>query len=107
MERGCCPTEIGGGRAVVTENYMALEGTKGRELLTTKLFLPYLPIAVNMMPPFLVAMPWSAVGEFVLVISIVFLLILSAHISVLLRLQFGRVLRLGDASDLSGAHLYI
>ena len=29
-------------------------------LLTTQLFLPYLPIATNVVPPFLVVMPWLA-----------------------------------------------
>jgi len=65
-------------------------------LSTTQLFLPYLPIATNVMPPFLVVMPWDAIAEFVLALFIVFLLALSMHVSLLLRLQLGRVLRLGE-----------
>jgi len=65
-------------------------------LSTTQLFLPYVPIATNMMPPFLVVMPWAAIGEFVLALLLVFVLALSIHVSLLLRLQLGRVLRLGE-----------
>ena len=65
-------------------------------LSTTQLFLPYVPIATNMMPPFLVVMPWGAIGEFVLALLVVFVLALSLHVSLLLRLQLGRVLRLGE-----------
>jgi putative ABC transport system permease protein len=66
-------------------------------VLTTRLFLPYLPIAANVVPPFIVVMPWLAVGEFVLAVLVVFLLVLSVHVSLLLRVQPGRVLRLGEA----------
>ena len=66
-------------------------------VLTTKLFLPYLPIATNTMPPFLVVMPWLAVSEFVLAVLVVFGLVLSADVYMLLRLQLGRVLRMGEA----------
>jgi putative ABC transport system permease protein len=66
-------------------------------LLTTRLFLPYLPIAASVVPPFVVVMPWVAVGEFVLAVLVVFLLVLSVHVSLLLRVQLGQVLRLGDA----------
>jgi putative ABC transport system permease protein len=65
-------------------------------LLTVRLFLPYLPIAANVVPPFIVVMPWAAVGEFMLALTIVFIVVLTLHISFLLRLQVGRVLRLGD-----------
>jgi putative ABC transport system permease protein len=65
-------------------------------LLTTRLFLPYLPIATNVVPPFVVVMPWLAVGAFVLAVLLVFVLVLSVHVSLLLRAQLGRVLRLGE-----------
>ncbi len=65
-------------------------------LLTTHLFLPYMPIAANVVPPFLVVMPWSAVGAFVLAMLIAFVLVLSVHVTLLLRVQLGRVLRLGE-----------
>lgn len=66
-------------------------------VLTTRLFLPYLPIAANVVPPFIVIMPWLAVGEFVLAVLVVFVLVLTIHVSLLLRVQLGQVLRLGDA----------
>ncbi len=65
-------------------------------LLTTRLFLPYMPVAANAVPPFLVVMPWSAVGAFVLALLVTFVLALSAHVTLLLRVQLGRVLRLGE-----------
>jgi putative ABC transport system permease protein len=65
-------------------------------LLTIRLFLPYLPIAANVVPPFIVVMPWAAVGEFILALTVVFIVVLSLHVSFMLRLQIGRVLRLGD-----------
>ena len=65
-------------------------------VLTTRLFLPYLPIATNTVPPFLITMPWLTVGEFVLVVLAVFAAVLSAHSTMLLKLQLGRVLRLGE-----------
>lgn len=65
-------------------------------LLTTRLFLPYMPIAANMVPPFIVVMPWSAVVAFVLAMLVAFVLVLSAHVTLLLRAQLGRVLRLGE-----------
>jgi len=65
-------------------------------VLTTRLFLPYMPIAANVVPPFLVVMPWSAVGAFVLAMLIAFVLVLSVHVTLLLRVQLGRVLRLGE-----------
>lgn len=66
-------------------------------ILTTKLFLPYMPIATNVVPPFQVIMPWLSIGEFVLAVLVVFMLVLSAAVYMLLRLQLGRVLRLGEA----------
>jgi putative ABC transport system permease protein len=66
-------------------------------LLTIRLFLPYLPIAANVVPPFIVVMPWAAVGEFILALTVVFIVVLSLHVSFMLRLQVGRVLRLGDS----------
>lgn len=74
----------------------AILGGIAAGLLTTRLFLPYLPIAANTMPPFLVIMPWVAVAGFVLAMLLVFLLTLGVHVSLLLRLQLGRVLRLGE-----------
>ncbi len=74
----------------------AILGGIAAGLLTTQLFLPYLPIATNVVPPFLVVMPWFAVGEFVLAILVVFLIVLSGHVTLLLRVQLGRVLRLGE-----------
>jgi ABC-type antimicrobial peptide transport system permease subunit len=65
-------------------------------MLTTQLFLPYMPIATNVVPPFLVVMPWAAVGGFVLAVLIVFLLVLSIQVSLLLRVELGKVLRLGE-----------
>jgi putative ABC transport system permease protein len=65
-------------------------------LLTTQLFLPYMPIATNAVPPFLVVMPWAAVGEFVVTVLVVFVLVLIVHVSLVLRTQLGGVLRLGD-----------
>ncbi len=65
-------------------------------VLTTRLFLPYLPFATNILPPFLVVMPWSAVGQFVAAVLLVFIVVLSINVSMLLRLHLGRVLRLGD-----------
>ena len=65
-------------------------------LLTTQLYLPYLPIATNVVPPFVVTMPWVATGEFVMAILVVFVLVISVHVSLLLRVQLGRVLRLGE-----------
>jgi putative ABC transport system permease protein len=65
-------------------------------LLTIRLYLPYLPIAANVVPPFIVVMPWAAVGEFILALTVVFIVVLSLHVSFMLRLQIGRVLRLGD-----------
>jgi putative ABC transport system permease protein len=66
-------------------------------VLTTKLFLPYMPFATNTVPPFLVVMPWVAVAEFIAAVLVVFLVVLSGHVYMLLRLQLGRVLRLGEA----------
>jgi putative ABC transport system permease protein len=66
-------------------------------LLTARLFLPYLPIAAYVVPPFVVAMPWAAVGEFVLAVLVAFIIVLSVHITLLLRMQLGGVLRLGEA----------
>jgi putative ABC transport system permease protein len=75
----------------------AILGGIAAGVLTTRLFLPYLPIAANVVPPFVVVMPWLAVGEFVLSMLIVFVLVLSMHVSLLLRVQLGQVLRLGEA----------
>ncbi len=66
-------------------------------VLTTVLFLPYIPIAQSTLPPYLVVVPWSAVEGFVLVVLIVFVLVLSVHVWMLLRANLGRVLRLGEA----------
>jgi ABC-type antimicrobial peptide transport system permease subunit len=65
-------------------------------LLTPRLFLPYLPVAASVVPPFVVVMPWLAVGEFVLTVLLVFVLVLSLHVSLLLRAELGGVPRLGD-----------
>jgi hypothetical protein len=65
-------------------------------LLTTQLFLPYMPIAPNVVPPFRVVMPWLATGEFVLAVLIAFILVLSVHVTLLLRMQLGHVLRMGE-----------
>ena len=66
-------------------------------VLTTQLFLPYLPIATYTMPPFLVVTPWSAIAAFALAMLGIFLLILGVYLTLVLRLHLGRVLRLGDA----------
>src|SRR6185312_16300775 len=66
-------------------------------LLTTQLYLPYLPIATRSLPPFLVVTPWSSVLLFVLALFVLFLLVLSVHVLLVIRLPLGRVLRLGDA----------
>jgi hypothetical protein len=42
-------------------------------------------------------MPWVAVAEFIAAVLVVFLVVLSGHVYMLLRLQLGRVLRLGEA----------
>ena len=55
-----------------------------------------MPIAANVVPPFLVVMPWSDVGAFVLALLVAFVLVLSMRVTVLLRAQRGRVLRLGE-----------
>lgn len=65
-------------------------------LLTTELFLPYLPIAAHTLPPFLVVMPWGAVAAFIGAALAVFVLVLSLHVWMLLRLHLGHVLRLGE-----------
>ena len=65
-------------------------------VLTTRLFLPYLPIAVNSLPPFLVLTPWSAILAFVLVMLVLFVLVLSTYVGLVLRLRLGSVLRLGE-----------
>jgi len=75
---------------------VAILGGIAAGLLTTRLFLPYLPIAASVVPPFVVVMPWLAVGEFVLTVLVVFVLVLSLHVSLLLRAELGGVLRLGD-----------
>jgi ABC-type antimicrobial peptide transport system permease subunit len=74
----------------------AILGGIAAGLLTTQLFLPYLPIATNVVPPFLVVMPWLAVGVFVVAVLVVFVLVLSVHVSLLLRVQLGHALRLGE-----------
>ncbi len=74
----------------------AIAGGIAAGLLTTQLFLPYLPVATSVVPPFVVVMPWLAVGEFVLALLVVFVLVLSVHMTVLLRAQLSRVLRLGE-----------
>ncbi|MGH2343624.1 MAG: hypothetical protein ACRDG4_00240, partial [Chloroflexota bacterium] len=66
-------------------------------LLTTQLYLPYLPIATRSLPPFLVVTPWSSVALFVVALFVLFLLVLSVHVLLVIRLPLGRVLRLGDA----------
>ncbi len=64
-------------------------------VLLSRLFLPYLPIATSIMPPFLIIIPWPAVIEFFAIVLIVFILELAVYAWMLLRLQLGRVLRLG------------
>lgn len=66
-------------------------------VLTTVLFLPYLPIAQNTVPPYLVIVPWTTVETFAGAVLLVFVLVLSAHASMVLRASLGRVLRLGEA----------
>jgi len=66
-------------------------------VLTTVLFLPYLPIAQNTLPPYLVVIPWTAVEAFAGAVLVVFILVLSAHAWMVLRVSLGRVLRLGEA----------
>ncbi|HZS87100.1 MAG TPA: FtsX-like permease family protein [Chloroflexota bacterium] len=65
-------------------------------VLTSRLFLPYMPIASGIIPPFLVTIPWTAIEQFVAVILIAAAPILAAHAWVLMRLQLGHVLRLGE-----------
>jgi putative ABC transport system permease protein len=85
---------------VLSEQFFLLGAGIGGGLiagvLTSRLFLPYMPITANIMPPFLIAIPWTAIEQFVAVILIVFALVLTAHAWVLMRLQLGRVLRLGE-----------
>ncbi|HVA92407.1 MAG TPA: ABC transporter permease, partial [Chloroflexota bacterium] len=76
---------------------VAILGGIAAGLLTTRLFLPYLPIAASTVPPFVVVMPWIAVGGFVVAVLAVFVLVLSVHVSLLLRVRLGEVLRLGEA----------
>jgi putative ABC transport system permease protein len=75
----------------------AIAGGIAAGLLTTQLYLPYLPIATRSLPPFLVVTPWSSVVLFVLALFVLFLLVLSVHLLLVIRLPLGRVLRLGDA----------
>jgi len=65
-------------------------------VLTSRLFLPYLPIASSIMPPFLIAIPWLAVEEFLAAVLIVFMLALGVYAWMLMRLQVSRALRLGE-----------
>jgi len=65
-------------------------------VITTQLYLPYLPIATHTLPPFLVVTPWGAVEAFVLIMLGMFLLVLGIYSTLALRMQLGRVLRLGD-----------
>jgi putative ABC transport system permease protein len=65
-------------------------------ILTSRLFLPYLPLASTIMPPFLIAIPWGAVEGFLAAILIVFILVLSVYAGMLIRLPLSRVLRLGE-----------
>ena len=74
----------------------AMLGGIAAGVITTQLFLPYLPIATHTLPPFLVVTPWSAVAAFVLIMLGVFLLVLGIYSTLVLRMQLGRVLRLGD-----------
>jgi putative ABC transport system permease protein len=75
----------------------AITGGIAAGLLTTQLYLPYLPIATRSLPPFLVVTPWGSVVLFVLALFVLFLLVLSVHLLLVIRLPLGRVLRLGDA----------
>jgi putative ABC transport system permease protein len=75
----------------------AILGGIAAGVLTTQLYLPYLPIATRSLPPFLVVTPWISVAAFVLALLVLFLLVLSVHVLLVLRLPLGRVLRLGDA----------
>lgn len=65
-------------------------------VLATRLFLPYLPITVDTMPPFVIVLPWLVVSKFVLTVLGVSLVVLGLHGGALLRLRLGRVLRLGE-----------
>jgi putative ABC transport system permease protein len=74
----------------------AMLGGIAAGVLTTQLFLPYLPIATNTVPPFLVVTPWRAVAAFVAAMSTVFVAVMSICVTLVLRLQLGNVLRLGE-----------
>ncbi len=65
-------------------------------VLATRLFLPYLPITVDTMPPFVIVLPWLVVGRFILTVLAVSMVVLGLHGGALLRLRLGRVLRLGE-----------
>jgi putative ABC transport system permease protein len=85
---------------VLSEQFFLLAAGVGGGLLggvlTSRLFLPYMPFASGIMPPFLITIPWMAVEQFVAVILIVFAPVLAAHAWVLMRMRLGRVLRLGE-----------
>jgi hypothetical protein len=55
-----------------------------------------MPITAAIMPPFLITIPWPAIERFVAAILIVFSLVVTAYAWWLMRLQLGRVLRLGE-----------
>jgi putative ABC transport system permease protein len=85
---------------ILSEQFFLLGAGVGGGLvggvLTSRLFLPYMPITSGIMPPFLVTIPWTAIEQFVAVILIVFAPILAAHAWALMRLRLGHVLRLGE-----------
>ena len=74
----------------------AMIGGIAAGIVTTQLYLPYLPIATRTLPPFLVVTPWGSIAAFVLALFVLFLLVVSALVLLVLRLPLGRVLRLGD-----------
>ena len=74
----------------------AMIGGIAAGVLTTQLYLPYLPIATRTLPPFLVVTPWGSIIGFVVAILALFLIVVSVLVLLVLRLPLGRVLRLGD-----------
>ena len=66
-------------------------------VLTTQLYLPYLPIATLTMPPFLVVTPWGSHRGLRPGAARPLPADPRHLLTLVLRLQLGRVLRLGDA----------
>ena len=89
------------GMALLTEQLVLVVAGIGCGLVAGTvaawLFLPYLPIVESPTPPFLVSIPWQAIAGYLLVVSAVFLITLSASAWVISRAEIHRVLRLGAA----------